>query len=246
MNATIDLLLDHRSDRSYSDKPVDDKALDTIIAAGHHAPSSCNAQHVSVVVVRDPVKRAQIAKIAGDQVWVSKAPVFLAVVFDLYKTERSIAKTGGKQLSQTFIEGGIAVSLDVGIATASMAIAARSLGLGIVPIGGVRNDPQAMIDLLALPPLSFVAVGLCVGHVLVPSVQRPRLDISTFRHEEIYRTVGLEEAIDEYNARLLAHWENVGRPNGEDWSCSIAPRFDRNTRPKLKPTLAKQGLILES
>jgi FMN reductase [NAD(P)H] len=38
----------------------------------------------------------------------------------------------------------------VGIALGSVA-AARSEGLGIVPIGGIRLHPQALIDLLGLP-----------------------------------------------------------------------------------------------
>jgi nitroreductase len=35
--------------------------------------------------------------------------------------------------------------------------AARALGLGVVPIGGIRQDSQGMIDLLGLPPLSMVS-----------------------------------------------------------------------------------------
>lgn len=40
---------------------------------------------------------------------------------------------------------------DVGIALGTAVVAAESFGLGTVAIGGVRRDPQVVIDLLELP-----------------------------------------------------------------------------------------------
>ena len=242
MNQTIDLLLDHRSDRSYRDTPVPEAALEAIIDAGHRAPTSCNGQHISVVVVKDPDTRARMAELAGGQPWVAKAPVFLVVVLDMYKTELALEKADAKQMHQDYLEGVIMGCTDAGIAMEAMATAARSQGLGIVPIGGIRNDPQAVIDILGLPPLSFAVVGLCVGYVDKPSQQRPRLDKSTFRHNEAYNTEGLKKAIAAYDDVLSCHWKALGRKDAECWSDSIAPRFDRNMRPKLRPVLRKQGL----
>ena len=48
---------------------------------------------------------------------------------------------------------------------ATLMTAARAFGLGVVPIGGIRRDPQAMIDLLRLPPNTFPVDGVVLGYV---------------------------------------------------------------------------------
>lgn len=242
MNETLSLLTSRKSDRSFSDEPITEADLDAVIAAGHQAPTSCNGQHVSVVVVRDPEKRSRIAECAGGQPWVAKAPVFLAVIFDLYKLNHGSERSGHTQKVQDCLEGVIMGCLDCGIATAAMAAAAASLGLGSVPIGGIRNNPGDMIQLLGLPRLTFAPVGLCIGHVKKPALKRPRLALSTFRHEEVYNTAGLDEAAAAYDKELAAFWQEHGRNDGQSWSESIGPRFCRNERPLLRPVLADQGM----
>ena len=245
MNETLRLLSTRKSDRSFTDDPVAEEHLDAIIRAGHKAPSSCNGQHVSVVVVRDAAKRARLAELAGKQSWVAKAPVFLAVVCDLYKLGKGVERAGSKIKVQDCIEGAIVGSLDAGIAMAHMALAANSLGLGTVPIGGIRNNPGDVIDLLGLPPLTYVSVGLCIGHINKPTLGRPRMDIAAFRHDETYKAGVLDDAITAYDEELLAFWQNQGRTDGQSWSASIAPRFNQVERPLLRPVFAKQGMPFE-
>ena len=245
MNETISLLTTRKSDRNYTDQPVSDADLDAVIRAGHQAPTSCNGQHVSVVVVKDAKKRARIAELCGGQPWVAKAPVFLAVIGDLNKLNRGVERAGHKQEVQNCLEGAIVTGMDCGIAVMAMAMAANSLGLGCVPIGGIRNRPGEMIELLGLPPLTYASVGLTLGHVNKPGLRRPRLALSTFCHEETYSDVGLDEAIAAYDEELLAFWQKNNRNDGESWSKSVAPRFDSNVRPLLRPVLAKQGMLFE-
>lgn len=242
MNETLTLLTQRRSDRSFSDTPVSDSDLDAILGAGYQAPTSCNGQHVSVIVVRDAAKRAQIAECAGGQPWIAKAPVFLAVVYDLYKLNKGVVRAGKTQKVQDCVEGLVMGGLDCGIAAAHMAIAAGSLNLGTVTIGGIRNNPGRMIELLGLPELTFVAVGLCVGHVKTPGLKRPRMGMNTFRHEETYSAVNLDGAIAAYDKELLAFWQENARADGQPWSESIGVRFCKNERPDVGPVLVKQGM----
>lgn len=58
MNPALKVLLEHHNYRDYTDQPVSDADLDAIIAAAQRAPSSVHAQMTSLVVVRDPAKRA--------------------------------------------------------------------------------------------------------------------------------------------------------------------------------------------
>ena len=242
MNETLSLLYSHRSDRSFNDQPVSDEALGSILEAARRAPTSTNAQHVSTIVVRDAVKRACIAKIAGGQGWIADAPVFIAVILDFYKTAIGVEMAGEKQTVHETVEGLLAGVTDAGIALATMIVAARSLGLGIVPIGGIRRNPQAMIDLLELPPRSFPVVGLSIGHVDQPACQKPRLPMQVFRHDERYHTEGIPEAIAAYDAILLDHWKRIGRADGKAWSRNTAEAYQQLSRRQVKSVLEKQGL----
>ena len=72
MNETLRIQQSHRSIRSYKPDPVSDAMLDQIIAAAHRAPTSMNAQEISLIVVRDAERRARIAELAGGQAWIAQ------------------------------------------------------------------------------------------------------------------------------------------------------------------------------
>ena len=245
MNDVITTLTQRKSDRSFTDETIPDTILDAVIEAGYKAPTSKNGQHVSVVVVRDAARRAALAEYAGNQPWVAKAPVFLVVVYDMQKIEAACTASGKTMALQHCVEGLMVGGIDCGIALAAMQTAANALGLGTVPIGGIRNNPQEVVDLLRLPLHSFAAVGLCLGYVGKPSLVRPRLPISTFRHDEVYNPAPLREAVAPYDKELLEFWALHGRKEGKNWSESIAPSYSHNERPKLRPMLTKQGMTFQ-
>ena len=245
MNEVIKVLTQRKSDRSFTAEPVADDLLDTIIEAGYRAPTTKNGQIVSVVVVRDAARRAKLSEYTGNQPWVAKAPVFLAVICDLTKLEAAGQLSGNPVGIQNCVEGLMMGGVDCGIAVAAMMTAANALGLGTVPIGGIRNNPQEVVDLLQLPPLTFVPIGLCVGHVDEPSLARPRLAMNTFRHEETYNPAPLKTAAAAYDKELLDFWKAHNRSDGKPWSITIGPSYDHNLRPKIRPMLTKQGMTFQ-
>jgi len=163
MNETVRLLQAHHSSRSYKTDPISAENLEAIIECARRAPTSTNSHEISLVVVRNAASLARIAEIAGGQPWIAQAPVFIAVIVDLYKTGLGVEKAGGEQVFQRSLEGILAAVSDAGIAMATLMTAARALGLGVVPIGGIRRDPQAMIDLLRLPPNTFPVTESCLA-----------------------------------------------------------------------------------
>jgi FMN reductase [NAD(P)H] len=114
--------------------------------------------------------------------------------------------------------------------------------LGAVAIGGIRRNSLEVIKLLGLPLHTFPLVGLAVGHIDKPAVQRPRLPLSTFRHNERYSSEGLQESIAQYNQTLLDHWKKVGRNDGLSWSESVGSYFDHNYRPEVSSVFKLQDL----
>ncbi len=214
MNETLKLQHSHRSIRSYKADSVSDEMLNAIIEAGHRAPSSMNAQEISVIVVRDAERKTKIAELAGGQAWIAQAPVFIAIVADYNKTEIGVRKAGETQVIHESMEGLIVAGIDAGLVLANMMVAAHSLGLGIVPIGGIRRSPQAIVDLLGLPTLTFPLVGMCLGHIEKDAPLKPRMDMNTFRHDERYDASHYPEAIDSYDATIMEYWKQLGRTDG--------------------------------
>jgi FMN reductase [NAD(P)H] len=79
---------------------ITEDILEAIVESARRAPTSTNSHEISLVVVRNADSRARIAEIAGGQLWIAQAPVFIAVVVDLYKTGLGVEKAGGVQVFQ--------------------------------------------------------------------------------------------------------------------------------------------------
>ncbi len=73
--------------RNYTTDDVDPAAVDRIVEAGRRAPSAGFSQGMYFVVVTEPGRRAEVARLAGEEhyvgmgmdPWISKAPVHIVV-----------------------------------------------------------------------------------------------------------------------------------------------------------------------
>jgi FMN reductase [NAD(P)H] len=243
MNKTIETILNHRSIRQYLDKEIPDETLDSILKSMQAMPTSINGQQVSVIVIKDKATREKFAEISGGQSWIAQAPVFLVFIADFYKSYLAGKKTGKEQVIHESTEGSIVGTFDGGLAMGAAIIAAESLGLGIVPIGGIRRDPQAVIDLLELPKYTYPLAGLCIGYPENPSRQKPRLPKPTFIHEEKYNKEQLEEHIDEYDEIMKPYLKEIGREEEKNWTERTAGVYKHVYFPLVHPTMKSQGFL---
>ena len=242
MNNTIQIINNHRSIRQYLDKDIPNEIVDEIVKAAQAMPNSINGQQTSVIVVRDKAKREKLAELVGNQPYVAKAPVFLIFVMDFYRTHLAGEKTGLTQVIHESIEGIGAGSVDVGIALGASVIAAESLGLGTVPIGGIRKNPEEVIELLGLPKYTFPLVGLVVGYPENESHKKPRIPFDTFRHDEKYDVEAVENSINPYDEEMSAYLKDIGRSEQEvNWSTTTSRIYQSIYYPKVKSTLEAQG-----
>jgi len=240
-----DVLVQHVSTRSYHGDPVPSDVLERIIEAGWRGPTSVNGQQISLVVVQDPARRAEIARIAGGQLWIAQAPVFITLVVDFNKTALGVEAAGQQQLIHDSVEGAMVGAVDAGITLGRLMAAAQAEGLGVVPIGGIRNNPQALIELLGLPALTFPMVGMALGYPTATAPRKPRLPLSTFRHDERYQADGLAEAIAAYDRELLDYWQSTGRADGQPWSQNTAEYYQSVYFPQVAPAMRAQGFGFE-
>lgn len=94
-----------------------------------------------------------------------------------------------------------AATIDAALAAQNATIAAESLGLGTVYIGGIRNQPVRVTETIQLPPHLFTVFGLCVGYPdeAKPAAIKPRLPQAAVLHRETDNLVQPEDAIAQYN-----------------------------------------------
>ena len=245
MNEVIKLLNNHKSIRNYKDDIVSDGDLDLIIRASQAAPSSINGQQVTIIGVKDKEKKRKLSELVGNQVYVDKAPVFLVFCADFYRAKLAAEITGEKLVITESEEARLVGAVDVGLALSNAIAAAESLGLGIVPIGGVRKEAEAVAELLELPEFVFPMVGLVIGHPVEDSEVKPRFAKEVIYHSEVYNK-DLKSKIQEYDKEIKEHMIKVtdGRLN-KTWSEEISGVYKYVYYPKVKAAIEKQGFTGE-
>jgi nitroreductase len=202
-NSTIDLIRAHRSIRSFKPLPVPDTLVETIIETAQSASSTCFRQVYSVIAVRAPELKGELRRLCGGQKWVEECPVFLAFCADLNRLD-DICKASGKRVNLEHTETFLMAALDVGLFMQNAALAAESLGLGIVMIGGLRDSPREVIELLHLPYGVFGISGMCIGFAgKIPS-QRPRLPLAEVLHWDQYQSEGRLVRLAAYDDQIRA------------------------------------------
>lgn len=246
MNNTIENIKNHRSIRQYLDKDISDEIIDEIIKASQAMPNSINGQQTTVIAIRDKAKKEKLAELVGNQEYVAKAPVFLVFVMDFYRTYLAGEKTGSKQIIHEDIESALVGAVDSGITLGAAIIAAESLGLGTVPIGGIRKNPEEVIELLDLPKYTFPLVGLAIGYPSDESHKKPRIPFESFRHNDTYNKEAIENSIDSYDEEMEAYLKDIGRYDKEkNWSTLTSSIYQNIYYPKVKDAMKKQGFTPE-
>jgi hypothetical protein len=114
----------------------------------------------------------------------------------------------------------VMATVDAALAAQNAAIAAESLGLGIVYIGGMRNHPEEVAAVIGLPPHVFAVFGMCVGYPDPDKTAaiKPRLPQKGVLHRETYKQAPQQEAIAEYNEVMKAFYTSQQMNVPGDWS----------------------------
>lgn len=152
------LLLQRRSLRSFSDRPIERGILDRMFEAARWASSAFNEQPWNYVVLDDPASDARLRVLASmephNRSWAEKAPVILA----------SVAQLGFRG------RGGVNRHAyhDVGQANAHLALRAAELGLTVHMIGGF--DHRTAAEALGLSAAFDVVALMVVAYPGPPEV----------------------------------------------------------------------------
>lgn len=75
----MDVIRSRRSVRNFKSDPIPDQVINDIIDAGRLSPSPGNSQNWYFGVIKDKFQREQLSFAAGEQMWISSAPVIIAI-----------------------------------------------------------------------------------------------------------------------------------------------------------------------
>jgi FMN reductase [NAD(P)H] len=196
-------MLEHRSHRKWTDRPVDPALLTLLFACALSAPSKSDLQQADIVHVADRAKIKAIADLIPDMPWINNAPIFL-VFCGNNRRIRQIGEWRGKPFVNDHLDHFMNAAVDAGIVLASFIRAAEAAGLGTVPISAIRNHPTITSDIIGLPDAVFPIAGLCVGYPLEAGRISPRLQLDVTVHTDRFDESRLKENIDAYDQRRHA------------------------------------------
>lgn len=243
MNETIQLLQNHKSIRKFHNRPVEQEKLNAIIQAGQMASTSSNVQAYSVIGITNAESKKELAQLCGNQAYIEECPIFLVWCADLHRLRTAAALHDTEAVTDT-TENFIIATVDTALAAQNATVAAESLGLGIVYIGGIRNQIAEVSKLLKLPKLVYPVFGMCLGYPDQEPIHRPRLPLEAVFHSETYQPENALPAISKYDETTRAYM--LARSDGKvnhSWSEQMAVRMGKATRMQMKSYLSEQGFL---
>ena len=163
--AVPDWILRRRSIRTYTDAPVSDAAVDTLLQAAMAAPSANDMRPWDFVVVRDSERRRRLADTHEWSRMCADAPVVIAVVGDPVASDHWVQ--------------------DCSAATENLLLTATSRDLGAVWVGVYpRCEHEIHVRrVLDIPDRLRVLCLVPVGHPAETKPPRTRYEETKIRHD---------------------------------------------------------------
>jgi len=227
MNPVLESLFKHQSIRKYKNQPLEQEKLDLIIKAAQAAPNWCNAQHVTIIAIKDQKRKERFAELCNNQDFIGTCSVFLVFCADYYRTTYAFQKNGNAELEKNYVkqlDTLLVGSHEAGIAMQNAVVAAESMGLGTVPIGSIRRNSLDVVKELNLPQFVIPIVGLCVGYPDDNPGIKPRLPAKAVYFEDKYDTTNIKSDIDEFDNEYQKYLANRSS-NERDGNCTKSVNF---------------------
>ncbi len=236
MTPTIDLLRAHRSIRHFTQESISQAQREAIIASAQAASSSSFLQCSSIIRVTDPALREQFVALTGGQQHIVQAAEFWIFCAD-FNRHLQICPDAQLGLAEQLLLGVV----DTSLMGQNALVAAESLGLGGVYIGGIRNSIEEVTALLGLPQHVLPLFGLCLGWPADNPDVKPRLPAAMVVHENRYQPVDAD-VLAQYDEELAEYYMTRGSNNRRDtWSDHIRRTIIKENRPFILDYLHKQG-----
>lgn len=192
-----DYFTERRTCRTFTDRPVTDELLDSLLARAAHAPTTGNMQLYSVVITRDEAARKALAECHFNQPAATGAPVLLTFCADFARFSRWCHLSEAAPGYDNF-QGFTTAMLDAVILTQQFNTIAEMEGLGCCYLGTTTYTAPKIATLLKLPGLVVPVCTLAVGWPAKEAEDCGRIPAGAFIHRETYRADSDETILSHY------------------------------------------------
>lgn len=246
MNQVIETILNHRSVRSFRDQTLDREQIEAIVKSAQAASTSSFVQAYSIIGVTDQENKDRLSEIAGNQAYVAANGHFFVFCADLHR-HKVLAEMENVDLNDSIesTEKFMVALIDAALAAQNAAIAAESMGLGICYIGGIRNDLEAVKEVLKTPEHVIPLFGMAVGYPDKETDLKPRLAMEHVYMENEYQQDQslFEKQLQDYNETTSQYYrERTGGKRADTWTGQMAKMLGRKSRMYMKEFVEKQNL----
>jgi nitroreductase len=207
MNATIETMLNRRTIRAFTDEPIPQEIVDTLLKVANLSANSNGMSQYSIIEITDSQLKERLADICL-QPYVAKAAKLYIFVIDVHRNAKILEEAGLSDENirnmNSFVQG----TSDGTLAAQSMVIAAQSLGLGAVFLGSILNNVDAVVELLDLPDLTFPIFGVGLGYPDQSPQLKPKMPLHMLLHENGYQEpINYHEALEEYDREMETYYD---------------------------------------
>ncbi len=199
MTPTIELICGHRSIRHFTDEPISEAQREAIINSARATSSSSFLQCSSIIRITDKALREELVTLTGGQKHVAQAAEFWVFCAD-FNRHLQICPDAQLGLAEQLLLGVV----DTAMMAQNALTAAESLGLGGVYIGGLRNNIEAVTELLKLPQHVLPLFGLCLGWPADNPDLKPRLPASI-----LVQKTAINRWIKTHWRSMTSNWRNI-------------------------------------
>jgi FMN reductase (NADPH) len=244
MNSVIETIINHRSIRSFEDKPLTREQIEVIVKSAQAASTSSYIQAYSIIGVTDPEKKKKLAELAGNQSYVEENGHFFVFCADLFR-HQLIGQMEGKDVIPSIesTEKFMVALIDASLAAQNASLAAESLGLGICYIGGIRNNLKEVGNILNIPERVIPLFGLAVGYPKNTTDKKPRLPLAHVYHENEYNITNYDQQLTDYNNLISRYYkERTGGKRTDTWTAQMANMLEKKSRMYMKDYVEGQKL----
>lgn len=244
ISETIRIMQSHRSIRKFTKDPIPAEHLTEILKAGQGAPSSNFVQAYSVIQISDKDKKQKVGALSNNLDSITGSAVFLLFCVDMKRLEVACAKQGVEMRYDT-MENFIVGIIDASLIAQNVLTAAESLGYGGCYIGGVRNNPESISEIVGLPDKVFPLFGMALGIPAEEQIVKPRLPIEGVFQVDEYDQKQHPVIISKYDEIMEQYYQSrLSNNKKSNWSQTMVDFYSENRRMHIKKFLEDKGFTL--
>ncbi len=244
LSETIKVMQNHVSVRRYTPDPIRTEHILEIIRSAQSAASSNFVQAYSIIRVTDKEKKDQIAVLSNNKQQISGCSDFLLFCGDLKRLEYA-GRKHGIVIEHDSLENFIVSIVDTALIAQNAITAAESLGYGGCYIGGVRNNPGPISEIVGLPDKVFPLFGLCLGVPAERNEVKPRLPLESIIHENVYNEEKYTEILDQYDETMKSYYQaRSSNSKVTNWTETMADYMKDKRRVHMREFIESKGFHL--